>query len=264
MNTIMLHYQTAGEGRPVIMIHGFPSDHTTWDPIIPALSRSFKLYLPDLPDAGLSEGVAEGSLRIEDMARGIRSIIDREHLENVIIAGHSMGGYTAMACLELFPEKIAGLSLIHSLASADSEEKKETRRKSIKLIRKGDEARERFLREMAGNLFAASFAAEHPGLVQLVADKGMALSPTALTNFYTAMMHRPDRTAVLKDNSIPVQWIIGTEDKATPLEQALSQAYLAQINDVHIYDQAGHMSMYEAPDQLLLDLSSFCHFCFSL
>ncbi|MBX9449045.1 MAG: alpha/beta hydrolase [Taibaiella sp.] len=260
----MLHYQTAGEGKPVILIHGFPSDHTTWHTIVPALSRSFKLYLPDLPGAGLSEGVAEESLRIEDMARGIRSVIDRENLENVIIAGHSMGGYTAMACLELFPEKIAGLSLIHSLASADSEEKKETRRKSIQLIRKGDDARQRFLKEMAGNLFAASFAAEHPDTVQMVADKGMALSTVALTNFYTAMMHRPDRTAVLKDNGIPVQWIIGTEDKATPPDHALAQAYLAQVNDVHIYDQTGHMSMYEAPDRLLQDLSSFCHFCFNL
>lgn len=257
----MLSYQILGNGRPVIMIHGFPNNHTAWLPKAEILAKEFKVILPDLYGAGQSPEYNEGELSITIMAAGILEIIEKENLGKTVIIGHSMGGYTTMACLEKFPEKIAGVSLVHSIASGDTEEKREIRKKSIALFNKGEEEKEAFLKGMAKNLFTPAFASNHSEIVQDIVNNGLQLSIHALTQYYTAMMHRPDRTAVLKKSPVPVQWIIGAADQTTPTAIALEQCHLASVNSVHLYPDVAHMSMMEAPEKLIQDLSDFCHFC---
>ncbi len=257
----MLSYQIIGSGKPVIMIHGFPNSHTAWLPQAEILAKEFKVILPDLYGAGQSPEFNEGELSIEIMAAGILEIIEKENLESTLIIGHSMGGYTTIACLEKFPEKIAGISMVHSLASGDTEEKKEVRKKSMVLFNKGEEEKEAFLKGMAKNLFTPAFASANPEIVQSIVNNGMQLSMYALTQYYTAMMHRPDRTEVLKTSKVPVQWIIGAADQTTPSALALEQCHLAAVNAVHLYPDVAHMSMMEDPEKLIQDLSDFCHFC---
>lgn len=256
-----LHYRKVGQGPHVILIHGFPNDGSSWDGIYQILSKDFTVWMPDLPGAGKS--AAQENLTMEKMAASILDMMDEQQIDKAVIAGHSMGGYTAMACLEMFPERIAGISMVHSLASADSAEKKETRQKGIDLILKGADAQKNFLTAMAKNLFHEDFAAEHPEELNQVVEQGMQIEGAALAAFYRAMKERKDHTDTLQDSTIPMQWIIGSDDKATPKEEALNQAFLAEINHVHIYPDTGHMSMREKPSRIKQDLSLFCHFCFS-
>lgn len=256
----MIHYSVQGQGQPLVLIHGLPNDSTSWHLILPELMKRFKVLLPDLPGAGKSKSLDE-PLTMELMALEIKAMLNKEGIDKAVLAGHSMGGYTAMECAELFPERIKGISLIHSLASADSVEKKELRRKSIVLINKGRAEQEMFLRGMAGNLFDPTFASEYPDMVKSIVAKGMELSMKQLTDFYTAILNRTDKVAVLSKLLFPVQWIIGNEDNATPMKDTLAQCYQANINSVSIYKPCGHMSFIEMPQRLIADLISFVEFC---
>lgn len=256
----MIHYSIQGQGQPLVLIHGLPNDNTAWNPILPELSKRFKVLLPDLPGAGKSQSL-HIPLTMELMAWEIKAILDKEEIDKAVIAGHSMGGYTAMQCAALFPERIKGISLIHSLASTDNDEKKELRRKSIALIKKGRMEQELFLRGMAGNLFAPAFAKEHPDVVKSVVTKGMELSTDQLVDFYTAIMNRTDKVALLSQLSFPVQWVIGDQDNATTMKDALEQCHQAKVNSISIYKPCGHMSFMELPQRLTADLISFMEYC---
>lgn len=257
----MIHYTVQGTGHPLILIHGFPNDSSAWGPVLPALSH-YRILLPDLPGAGQSP-LPVTQLTLTHMATCIKEVMDRENIAQAVLAGHSMGGYTALEFATLFPERVKGISLVHSLASPDSEEKKENRRKAIALIRKGTAEKEMFLRGMAQNLFAADYATEHPEAVKSIVRKGMELSADALAAFYEAIMIRTDKREMLKTVPFPVQWIIGDQDTATPMKDALEQCHLAPVNEVSVYKPCGHMSFMEMPGRLIADLDAFIRYCYT-
>ena len=124
----MIHYTILGQGNPLVLIHGFPNDSSAWDSIVPELARHYQVILPDLPGAGKSP-IPDTELTMEYMAASIKEVLDKENISKAVLAGHSMGGYTAMQFAASYPEMIRGISLVHSLASADTEEKKENRKK---------------------------------------------------------------------------------------------------------------------------------------
>src|SRR5690606_31336400 len=116
----MIHYHTTGKGPTVVLIHGFPNDSSTWEPIIPQLQKQYRLLMPDLPGAGNSAPVAD--LSMKHMAEQVKLLLDQEQVDQAILVGHSMGGYTAVEFAAQYPERVAGLAMGHSLAGTDPDE----------------------------------------------------------------------------------------------------------------------------------------------
>jgi len=253
-------YRKAGSGPVIILLHGFPEDGSLWDQIIPALIASFTVIIPDIPGSGRSIPAGEAD-DMEKLAEGICEILHHEQIDTAVIAGHSMGGYVALALAERQQTLVKGLSLVHSTAKADKDEKKETRRKSIELIRKG--GKEPFVNGMIPNLFAPAFRESHPHVVQRQTERGMELKAEHMIGFYKAMINRPDRTNILSNAGFPVQWIIGKEDNVIPPDAVLPQSNIANVNFVSLYDNCGHMSMLEQPERLANDLSAFVVYCYN-
>jgi pimeloyl-ACP methyl ester carboxylesterase len=71
------------------------------------------------------------------------------------------------------------------------------------------------------------------------------------------MMKRPDRTHVLKNSTVPILFVIGTEDVAAPLNDVLKQVHLSEISYIHILENTGHMGMWESADILNEYLEEF-------
>jgi pimeloyl-ACP methyl ester carboxylesterase len=258
----MIHYTIQGKGNPLVLIHGFPNDSSAWNTIIPELAKRYQVILLDLPGAGNSP-LPNTELTMEYMAASIKEVLDKEGIAKAVLTGHSMGGYTAMQFAASYPEMIQGISLVHSLTSDDTDEKKENRRKAIVLMRKGEAEREMFLKGMSQNLFASEFAAQHPEEVKKVVANGMKISVEALAGFYLAIMNRTDKRPLLINASWPMQWIIGNEDAATPLKDALEQSHIAPVNFISIYKPCGHMSFVEMPQRLASDIQFFVDYCYS-
>jgi pimeloyl-ACP methyl ester carboxylesterase len=254
-----LTYRRIGEGPALVLLHGFPASGKLWHKIWPELSKHFTVIVPDLPGAGGSK-FSGGGVSVEDMAESVNEILMDCDIDKAIIAGHSMGGYTALAFAEMYGDKVKGLSLVHSFAGADSEEKKETRRKSIALMEK-PKGKETFIRQMIPNLFSKAFKEEHPEVLEEEIENGIQLEVKAMVSFYNAMINRPDRTKVLVEAGFPVQFIIGKEDKAIPIDIAAQQSTLSNRTFVSIYTDCAHMGMLEQPEKLTRDLKEFADFC---
>ena len=244
-----IFYRITGNGKPVVLIHGFAEDGEIWNNQIEFLSAAsggkddFKLIIPDLPGTGKSELIDDMS--IEGMAELIKEIIVKENISHAIVLGHSMGGYITLAIAEKYPESISAFGLFHSSAFADNEEKKAARLKSIEFI-KSNGAYE-FLKTTIPGLFLNP--KDYKPCIDLI-EKGKQFTPEALIKYYQAMIARPDRIEVLKKFSSPVLFIIGEHDKAIPFEQSMQQCYLPAQSHVHILRNSAHMGMWEETDKV--------------
>lgn len=249
----MIHYTATGNGEPIILVHGFGEDSRIWENQVKPLAAKYQVFLPDLPGTGKSPD--RPGLSIESMADDLAEILDHEKIDKVVMAGHSMGGYVTLAFAEKYPLRLKAFSLVHSTAFADSEQKKEARRKSIDIIR--EYGTKPFLDSAIPNMFAVkNRTAMVKTIEKIIADNSHIL-PGSLIAFYEAMMIRPDRTQILKNASVPVQFIVGKEDQAVPFSDSMQQIHLPDLSYIHILESSGHMGMLEEPDKTNTSLLEF-------
>lgn len=253
-----ISYTKCGTGPALMLLHGFPLDGSIWDAIVPDLAQQFTVLVPDLPGVGQSILSKEGA-SIDDLAELVPAILKQEGLEACVLAGHSMGGYIALAAAELFPNLVQGLALIHSTANADSEEKREKRQRAIDLIENGGQAA--FVRVALEDLLPSEFKLTNPDLIQAQIDRSLKVPDFTLVNAYRAMMARPDRKEVLARCVMPVLFVFGKEDTVIPYKACLQQSLLPNVSFVELYAACGHMSMMEYPERLQRDLRTFVGYC---
>jgi len=250
-------YEKTGSGHPLILLHGFGEDRGIWAKQVEALRESFTCLIPDLPGTGDSPLPPSG-ISIESLADFVHELMVQEQLEQVVVLGHSMGGYIALAFAEKYPALLRGLGLIHSTASADDEAKKENRLKSIRLIER--EGKEIFLRTMIPNLYAAGVSDRIAEEMRRHLDMALSVSPETLIAYYRAMIARPDRSDILRKAMCPVLFVCGLQDNAVPYRQVLSQAHLPVVSMLELLPEAGHTGMLETPERMNSILISYCKY----
>ncbi|MEO6832469.1 MAG: alpha/beta hydrolase [Chitinophagaceae bacterium] len=254
-----ISYSRSGAGSPLMLLHGFPLDGNIWSEIVENLSQNFTVLVPDLPGIGGSI-LDDKNTSIAELAEIVPAILEKEGLENCVLAGHSMGGYISLAVAALFPEKLKGLALLHSTANADTEVKKEARQKAIELIEKG--GREAFIRVAISDLYTEDFRQENQHVIEAQTERSLAVPADTLVSFYKAMIARPDRKNVLQESVMPVLFVYGKEDSVIPYEPCLQQTLLPNVSFVKLYERCGHMSMKELPELLQADLRTFVGYCY--
>ena len=114
---VKLHHSEAGQGLPVVLLHGFPLSSAIWRRQQQGLSDGYRVILPDLRGHGRSPAPA-GVYEMEAMAADVFALLDSLDVKQAVILGHSMGGYVALAAWRLAPERFLGLGLIASHAAA--------------------------------------------------------------------------------------------------------------------------------------------------
>lgn len=246
-------YRVTGNGKPVVLIHGFGEDGNIWQNQIPVLANQYTLIIPDLPGSGKSELIDDMS--IEGMADCIKGLVASSLPDirtPVVFLGHSMGGYITLALVEKYPLLVKAFGLVHSSAYADGEEKKEARRKSIEFIK--THGAYEFLKTAIPGLFLQP---ENNKACEDLVEAGKKITPEALIAYYTAMINRPDRTAVLKNYTHPILFLMGRHDKAVPFEQSLQQSHLPQQSHITILRNSAHMGMWEEMEQTSRALIDF-------
>jgi len=236
VNGIQLAYDRRGKGTPLVLLHGFPLDHHLWDEVIPLLEDTFDLILPDLRGFGGSSTV-DSFYAMEDYAQDLAGLLDQLGIQKTAIAGHSMGGYVALAFVRLFPERVRGLGLISSQLPADSTERKEGRYKSAA------EVAEHGIGSVVETM-TPKFTSDKK--LQAFARASMEQQqPAAYISALKAMAERVDSTPLLSSFLFPVVLIHGDADALIPIDRArevktaLPQAHLVEIRG------AGHMPMME-------------------
>jgi pimeloyl-ACP methyl ester carboxylesterase len=237
-----LKYELTGTGLPVMLVHGFTEDRRIWEPLLSGMTDKYKWLIPDLPGSGQSPyNKSISSLR--DVADALKAIVDQEKILEFVLIGHSMGGYISLAFAEKYPEEVTALGLFHSSSYADSPEKKESREKNIRFIQKNGAAP--FVGQSLPGLFSDRFKTDHPEEIDKLVERYANFNPDSLVFYLEAMKQRPVTTGILKTITKPVLFIMGEEDKAVPMKDALEQCHLPQISYIHILAHTAHMGMIE-------------------
>lgn len=252
-----LFYTTQGDGFPLVFIHGFCEDASMWAEFMQPFLDKYQVITMDLP--GFGQSAVQDTHTILNYAEAVKTVLDSLKVEKCVMIGHSMGGYTALAFAELYPNILEGLGLFHSHPFEDSEEKKENRKKTIQFIQKHGNAP--FLGQMIPSLFTKHFAKANKNLVDKMIDEATAYPESGIIAGLEAMINRPSRAAVLENIEVPVLLIVGKEDEAIPYDSSLKMSYLAKTTDLQILENVGHCGMFEATDEtqkIVLDFLKFC------
>jgi pimeloyl-ACP methyl ester carboxylesterase len=255
-----IHYKVYGEGKPVILLHGFGEDSTVWQLQIDALQNDFRLIVPDIPGSGESEFIPGAN--IETYSEILKELCDLELQSplqgaEAVLIGHSMGGYITLAFAEKYPQYLKAFGLFHSSAFADSAEKIATRKKAIEFIK--EKGTYTFMKTSVPGLFTKQYKDQFPEKVEALIEAANNFTPQALIQYYEAMIERPDRIEVLKRFEHPILFIMGEHDMAVPFESSLQQCYLPKQSHVHILRHSAHMGMWEEPknaNNMLLEFLS--------
>ena len=241
---------------PVVLIHGYPFDHTMWFSTIAVLGSKARVIVPDLPGFGRNPVLRDKPPELEAYADFISDELARNSYDKALIAGMSMGGYVALAFAERYPDKMCGLGLISSQAAEDSPETKAARAETIKMIRsKG-------VSVVNETIVPKMFSDKAPDQLKRYPIEGAEKAGVeGLCWALEAMARRPDRTAVLKALTVPILIVHGTQDKIIPNSRARA---LAEECNKAIYVEepgAGHATPLEAPDAVAGGLARLLNVC---
>jgi pimeloyl-ACP methyl ester carboxylesterase len=109
-----VHYYTAGEGEPLVAIHGGGGDARTWRRNIGELAGKYTVYAPDLPGYGGSQPL-DGKYYIPELSEFLEKFTGKLGLDKFNLLGHSLGGGVALNFALNFPARIKKLVLVSSL-----------------------------------------------------------------------------------------------------------------------------------------------------
>jgi len=245
VNGIELAYIRRGEGKPLLLLHGYPLDHHIWDLVVQLLEDKFDLIVPDVRGFGESSTV-NTQYTMDDFASDIAGLLDHLEIQQTAIAGHSMGGYIALAFANKFPDRVVGLGMIASQVLADSPERRDGRRKTADDIEKqGTQiVVDTMTRKLTPN---EQIQATAKDIIARQQPKGLAGS-------MRAMAERMDSSTLFAKFEFPVVIVHGDADELIPVDRAhemkaaLSAAHFVELKGV------GHLPMLESPQETAMAL----------
>ncbi len=249
-----IEYTDSGEGRAVVLLHGYLESSEVWNGFAERLSSKFRVIAVDLPGSGHSDTYGE-THTMEFMADAIKELIDHLKLAKVFIAGHSLGGYVTLAFLELFPSRLSGYCLFHSSPFPDVPETIEKRKREIEIVKMGK--KNLMYPDNVTRMFASSnlekFSSEllrSKRIASMIPDEGII----AVLN---GMMIRPSRLSFMEEGKVPCLWILGAMDNYIPCEQIQTRVKLPPNAKTVVLKKSGHMGFIEEEENSLQAITEF-------
>lgn len=244
--------------RTLVLVHAFPLDHRMYDDLRPAIEAAgWRLFTPDLRGFGAADDF-DGAPSLDVCADDLVALLDQHGVDRAVIGGTSVGGYVTMAMLRRAPERMAGLILIDTKASADAPEALANRLRVAEQVAAA-ETTEAFWRAMLPNVLGQTTQAERPAVVERTRNIMSDSRPLAVANLQRAMAARPDSHADLAGCRLPVLSLRGSEDA---IASAADHArMIGGIPDAvhHDIPGAGHLPSLEAPADTAARIVEFLH-----
>ena len=259
------HIYRDGEGVPVVLMNAYPVDHRMWDVCAKALADfadlndvpDFPIWAPDMAGSGASPvpsdadsgpRMANGaySEALDRLAGAYVDLIKAAGYEQAIWVGLSMGGYVALAFCERHPEMLDGLVLFSSTPNADTEEKRENRRREIALVRAGK--KEQLARVAPGAGFAADNRQRMADAIADLTEQVYLTEDDGIVALLNGMIARPDRNEMLRRSPVRQLFVFGRKDEYIPAAVAEQLAAAHPQAQVVWLADSGHMGFLEEPE----------------
>ena len=236
-------YERAGDGPPLVFVHGGAEDGRVWQPQLAALADEFTVVAWDEPGAGRSSDLPP-DFGIADYANCLAAVIDDLALGPAHVAGHSWGGTLAQELYRSHPRLVASLILVGTYAGW-----------------KGSLPEEEIRVRVAADFDSTPpglFAGEPPARFVPLLDAIDAAVRAESVKRQISLMAEIDQRDLLPRIAVPTLLIWGELDARSPLrvarqfEQAIPDAELVVIPG------AGHVTNLERPEQFNAAVREFC------
>ena len=246
-------FKTQGNGKAIVLLHGFLESMKIWDEMVNELSRDYQVITIDLPGFGMSDSF-DSIHSMEFMADIVNRLLDFLGINKCILVGHSMGGYIALSFAEKFPEKLMGLVIFHSHAKADNSETKINRERAIEVIASD---KGRFILNFIPDLFAPDNVEKYKKQIDTLIKNSEKFSKQGIIAAIEGMKHRDDKTDVLKNADFPILFIIGKLDPRISFHDVMEQVAMPRHSELLLLSDVGHMGFIEAKDKCQRSIKSF-------
>lgn len=235
----------------MVLLHGFLESSKMWDPLLSELSENRQVITIDLPGLGESGVIAE-THSMEVMAEVVDAILKHLKISSATFIGHSMGGYVTMAYAEMYPDKVEKIVLLNSTSIADSEEKKETRNRALKIIDRSPNAYiSMAIVNWAGENSREKFSKE----IEISKNLAYTFPVKGIKAALKGMRDRKDRTEVLKAFPREKYMFLAEDDPIILVQDSLKLAKKCGVKTKVV--DGGHLSVIE-------NLPSVREFLFSI
>jgi pimeloyl-ACP methyl ester carboxylesterase len=245
----------AGSGPAVVLLHAFPLNASMWSAQREALGGSYRVLCPDQRGFGGTQ-LGHDDPSLDEVADDVAAMLDARKVETCVLGGLSMGGYLAMAFLRRHPDRVRGLILADTKASADSEEAAANRRRIAEaVIEAGDSAL--LLDEVLPTLVGTTTKERRPlvyGRVKALVERAPAY---AVAWAQRAMAARPDSFDTLRAVAVPALVVWGEEDTLSPRAEAEAMADALPDGRLVTIPDAGHLTAVEAPEEFNAVVAEF-------
>jgi len=252
-NGLEIAYERAGEGPPLVLVHGAAGDGRLWQPQLASLADEFTVVAWDEPGAGRSSDLPP-DFGLADYAHSLAALIESLGLGPAHVAGLSWGGTVAQELYRHRPDLVATLILADTYAGWKGSLPADEVQARVAGVRQMLAAgREEFDPTLPG-LFAGDPPAEYVPLLEEVAA---GVRPESLGR-QLFMMAETDQCDLLPQISVPTLLIWGELDGRSPLgvarqcEDAIPDAKLVVIPG------SGHVSNLERPVEFNRAVREFC------
>lgn len=243
-----ISYTDIGHGRPLILIHAFPTDQRLWEPARKEIedifrdSRIFRLITIDLWGFGQSSPANGQAIAMADYASEVSQLLDYLNIKSAVIGGESMGGYVALAFLEKFPKKVEGLILSGTQSIADSPETKAKREaNAVDVIEHGTE---NLINGFISKALSPDASERTKMFLKHILEKQDKM---AIASALRGMALRNDTSNILANSSLPILILTGEKDMLISPQQSQNMHALAKNSKLVIIPNAGHLSSLEQP-----------------
>jgi pimeloyl-ACP methyl ester carboxylesterase len=249
-----IHYSDTGQGEALLLVHGYLESGEIWSNLSEKLSERFRVLTIDLPGHGLSD-VSEETNSLEFFAAIIKELLTALSIDKVFLIGHSLGGYVALAFLELFPESLTGYCMFHSHPFADSPEVKEKRNREILIVTAGK--KDLMYPENVIRMFADQNVHKYSDALVRSKEIASKISAEGIIAVLKGMMLRPSRLALMEEGRVPCLWILGLLDNHIQCDAIQKKVNLPANAELVILEKSGHLGFVEEEERTVKIITEF-------
>lgn len=248
---IDIFYTDEGNGQTIVLLHGFLENSSMWNNLIPDIVKNNRIITIDLLGHGKT-GCLGYIHTMEMMAEAVNAVLIHLKVNQLILIGHSMGGYVALAYIELYPNRINKLCLLNSTAIADSKEKQLNRERAILAVKRNHKT---FISMSIANLFRPKNRLVFKDEIKLIKEEALQMPLQGIIAALEGMKIRKKREQILQNNNLLVLMIFGLKDPVLEYNSSIKQTINTDVTVAVLPD--GHMSHIENKKETSYILKQF-------
>jgi 3-oxoadipate enol-lactonase len=247
-----IFYEIAGEGLPLVFVHGLGATSNVWNAQRVALSRSFQVVTLDLPGSGRS-GKSERQYSMERWVEQLAALTDTARLDKFVLIGHSMGTVLAQKFAARHGNRLTALVLCGPLTELSPAGKEAFVKRAETVLREG-------MLPVADTLLAGGLTAAtregNAALAGLMREMLAANDPACYAGHCHALLNGSAR-AEQAQIKCPTLILEGDQDVVTPLSNARAIAAAIPGARLRIIPATAHLTMLERPEAFNAALTEF-------